>query len=161
MSENSGMSEDAAMSIAEQNADAPVTDAPASDAPASVVPAGDAPLASEVPAPPPARATPPAIQTQALTKAYGSLLALDHLDLALETGDVFGFIGPNGAGKSTTMKILAGLLQPTSGSAYVLGKDVMHNGENEITVFQDARAIIKGTDDVAAARSIYAKFVGY
>src|SRR5207244_4926600 len=52
----------------------------------------------------------PAIATHALTKRYGSLTALDSLDLVLEKGDVFGFIGPNGAGKSTTMKILAGLL---------------------------------------------------
>src|SRR5678816_3804993 len=67
-----------------------------------------------------------AIVTERLTKRYGPLTALDHLDLVLERGDVFGFIGPNGAGKSTTMKILAGLLRPTSGMAYVLGKDVMH-----------------------------------
>jgi ABC-2 type transport system ATP-binding protein len=64
-----------------------------------------------------------------LTKRYGPLMALDTLSLRLEQGDVFGFIGPNGAGKSTTMKILAGLLQPTAGSATVLGKDVIKNGE--------------------------------
>jgi ABC-2 type transport system ATP-binding protein len=66
----------------------------------------------------------PAIETHALTKSYGSLVALDQLCLTLESGDVFGFIGPNGAGKSTTMKILAGLIRPTSGTARLLGRDV-------------------------------------
>src|SRR5687767_11036175 len=70
-----------------------------------------------------------AIETMHLTKRYGPLVALDTLSLRLEQGDVFGFIGPNGAGKSTTMKILAGLLQPTAGSATVLGKNVITNGE--------------------------------
>src|SRR5438105_4779005 len=85
---------------------------------------------SALPAPPlPVRTAAPAIETRALTKRYGSLCALDRLDLELESGDVFGFIGPNGAGKSTTMKILAALLAPTSGSAEVLGKNVMSNGE--------------------------------
>src|SRR5882724_6157379 len=70
-----------------------------------------------------------AIATTSLTKRYGSLIALDSLTLRLDPGDVFGFIGPNGAGKSTTMKILAGLLSPTSGSATVLGKNVVSNGE--------------------------------
>src|SRR5258706_14282257 len=87
-------------------------------------------------APPPPVVPPPipvekpsAIATTSLTKRYGSLVALDALTLRLEQGDVFGFIGPNGAGKSTTMKILAGLLAPTSGSASVLGKNVVSNGE--------------------------------
>lgn len=71
----------------------------------------------------------PVLSTKRLTKRYGQLVALDHLDLELERGDVFGFIGPNGAGKSTTMKILAGLLEPTSGDAYVLGKNVVTNGD--------------------------------
>src|SRR6185437_4415570 len=71
----------------------------------------------------------PAILTRQLTKRYGALTALDALDLELESGDVFGFIGPNGAGKSTTMKILAGLLAPTSGSAEVLGRNVATNGD--------------------------------
>jgi len=79
--------------------------------------------------PPPFIPRPPAIVTMGLTKRYGTLTALDHLDLELQTGDVFGFIGPNGAGKSTTMKILAGLLEPTSGSAMVLGRAVMGNGD--------------------------------
>jgi ABC-2 type transport system ATP-binding protein len=75
------------------------------------------------------REKPPALRTRALTKRYGQLTALDALDLQLESGDVFGFIGPNGAGKTTTMKILAGLLAPTSGDAEILGKNVSTNGE--------------------------------
>jgi ABC-2 type transport system ATP-binding protein len=77
----------------------------------------------------PAITQPPAISTVNLTKRYGSLVALDNLTLDLEPGDCFGFIGPNGAGKSTTMKILAGLLEPTSGVARVLGRDVALNGD--------------------------------
>jgi ABC-2 type transport system ATP-binding protein len=80
-------------------------------------------------APVAAAARPPAISTVQLTKRYGTLTALDALTLELESGDIFGFIGPNGAGKSTTMKILAGLLEPTSGFARVLGKNVAENGE--------------------------------
>jgi ABC-2 type transport system ATP-binding protein len=86
--------------------------------------AAPSPLPPPTPEPPP-----PAIRTTALTKRYGTLTALDQLDLELHTGDVFGFIGPNGAGKSTTMKILAGLLEPTSGSASILGRDVARNGD--------------------------------
>ena len=70
-----------------------------------------------------------AIRTVNLTKTYAQLLALDELNLELLPGDVFGFIGPNGAGKSTTMKILCGLLQPTSGEAHVLGRNVVENGD--------------------------------
>ena len=71
----------------------------------------------------------PVLQTAKLTQRFGSLVALDNLDLELHQGDVFGFIGPNGAGKSTTMKILAGLMQQSSGSAKVLGKEVKENGD--------------------------------
>jgi ABC-2 type transport system ATP-binding protein len=94
--------------------------------PASAAPTPEPP-APAVPPSPPFKA--PALATQHLTKRYGSLTALDNLDLALEPGDVFGFIGPNGAGKSTTMKIIAGLLNPTSGQAFVLGKNVASNGD--------------------------------
>jgi ABC-2 type transport system ATP-binding protein len=67
------------------------------------------------------------IETQGLTRWYGDFLALDHLDLRLERGDLFGFIGPNGAGKTTTMKILATLLTPSSGVATVKGVNVVEN----------------------------------
>jgi len=61
------------------------------------------------------------IQTINLTKRYGKLVALDNLQLNIESGECFGYIGPNGAGKTTTIKILATLLQPTWGEARVCG----------------------------------------
>jgi ABC-2 type transport system ATP-binding protein len=64
------------------------------------------------------------IKTQALTKAYGSLHAIDNLTLDLAEGDLFGYIGPNGSGKTTTMRILATLLQPTWGEASVCGYSI-------------------------------------
>src|SRR2546430_711604 len=66
----------------------------------------------------------PILKTEALTKAYGTHTALDRLDLTVHRGEVFGYIGPNGAGKTTTFRILAGLLDPTSGKAVIAGKDV-------------------------------------
>lgn len=64
------------------------------------------------------------IQIRGLTKKYGELFAIRDIELDLEAGDVFGFIGPNGAGKTTTMRILATLLQPTWGEAYVAGHSI-------------------------------------
>src|SRR5713101_100461 len=64
------------------------------------------------------------IETRDLTKKYGELFAVKSLDLKLEPGDVFGFIGPNGAGKTTAMKILATLLNPTWGEAYICGYSI-------------------------------------
>ena len=65
------------------------------------------------------------IEIQGLTKKYGTLTALDDLNLSIEEGGVFGFIGPNGAGKTTTMRILTTLLKPTSGKAWVAGCSVL------------------------------------
>jgi len=64
------------------------------------------------------------IEIHDLTKKYGELFAIHKIDLHLERGDVFGFIGPNGAGKTTTMRILATLLNPTWGEAYVGGYSI-------------------------------------
>lgn len=71
------------------------------------------------------------IETVRLTKMYGQLYALKELNLNLREGDVYGFIGPNGAGKTTTMRILATLLNPTYGEAYVCGHSI-YNGAKEI-----------------------------
>ena len=64
------------------------------------------------------------IELQSLTKRYGRVLALDGLSLAVNAGEVFGFLGPNGAGKSTTIRLLLGLIAPTSGTATLLGHTV-------------------------------------
>jgi ABC-2 type transport system ATP-binding protein len=64
------------------------------------------------------------IKTQDLTKVYGELRAIDNLTLELNEGDLFGYIGPNGSGKTTTMRILATLLQPSWGEAYVAGYSI-------------------------------------
>jgi ABC-2 type transport system ATP-binding protein len=64
------------------------------------------------------------LELRDLTKKYGELFAIRSIDLELERGDVFGFIGPNGAGKTTTMRILATLLNPTWGEAYVGGYSI-------------------------------------
>jgi len=69
------------------------------------------------------------IQTTGLTKYYGTLGALVNLDLTVEAGEIFGYIGPNGAGKTTTMRILATLLEPTSGTATIDGKLVTREGK--------------------------------
>ena len=65
-----------------------------------------------------------AIETNHLTKFYGSARGIEDLELTVEQGDFFGFIGPNGAGKSTTIRTLLGLISPTSGDAKVLGLDI-------------------------------------
>ena len=64
------------------------------------------------------------IETRDLTKRYGELFAIRSIELDLKEGDLFGFIGPNGAGKTTTMRIIATLLQPTWGEAYVGGYSI-------------------------------------
>jgi len=70
-----------------------------------------------------------AIETRQLTKTYksralGKINVVDHLDLQVEEGEIFGFLGPDGAGKTTTMKKLLGLIYPTPGEGYVLGKEI-------------------------------------
>ena len=65
----------------------------------------------------------PVIRTEALTKTYGATAAVDHVDLTVDAGEVFGLLGPNGAGKTTTILMLLGLTEPTSGRALVAGFD--------------------------------------
>ena len=64
-----------------------------------------------------------AIRTEKLTRHFGNLVAVDGMDLQVTAGQFFGFLGPNGAGKSTTIKMLTGLLAPSSGRVEVLGID--------------------------------------
>jgi ABC-2 type transport system ATP-binding protein len=65
-----------------------------------------------------------AVEVQGLTRVFGDFVAVDHIDLRVEPGTVFGFLGPNGAGKSTTIRMLCGILRPTSGRAVVGGFDI-------------------------------------
>jgi ABC-2 type transport system ATP-binding protein len=67
----------------------------------------------------------PAIEIQDLTKHYGKARGIEHVSLEIGDGEIFGFIGPNGAGKSTTIRILLNLIFPTSGSAKIMGMDVI------------------------------------
>jgi ABC-2 type transport system ATP-binding protein len=64
------------------------------------------------------------IKTQNLTKHYDGLVAVENLSFSVEPGEVLGFLGPNGAGKSTTMRMIAGFITPTAGSASICGHDV-------------------------------------
>lgn len=73
--------------------------------------------------------TVPAVQTHDLTRLYGSMIALNALNLTVNKGDLFGFIGSNGAGKTTTLRILATFLAPSGGTAEVLGHDVVKDAD--------------------------------
>ena len=66
----------------------------------------------------------PAIKTVSLTKYYGKLLAVDHINFEVKKGEIFGFLGPNGAGKTTTVRMLTGISTPTEGIAEVMGYDI-------------------------------------
>ena len=60
-----------------------------------------------------------AIEVKNLTKKYGSLIAVDHINFCVRNGEIFGFLGPNGAGKTTTVRMLCGLTKITEGKAYI------------------------------------------
>ncbi len=68
-----------------------------------------------------------AIETFDLTKNFGSLAAVNRLNLSVRSGEIFGFLGPNGAGKTTTIKLMTGLLRPTSGTVKIMGKDIQES----------------------------------
>ena len=70
---------------------------------------------------------PPIIRTENLTKRFGNFTAVDHLNLEVEEGEILGLLGPNGAGKTTTILMLATVIRPTEGTAYVGGYDVRKN----------------------------------
>jgi len=70
-----------------------------------------------------------AIRTENLTKTFGASRAVDGLTLSVSEGEIFGLVGPDGAGKTTTMRVLAGILEPSSGAAWVAGADVARDPE--------------------------------
>ncbi|MFA7207686.1 MAG: ABC transporter ATP-binding protein, partial [Synergistaceae bacterium] len=69
-----------------------------------------------------------AVETRELTKKFGDFTAVDNITMSIEEGAVYGFLGPNGSGKSTTIRMLCGLLAPTSGVGLVLGMDLAKEG---------------------------------
>ncbi|MBB1515519.1 ABC transporter ATP-binding protein [Tessaracoccus sp. MC1679] len=103
------------------------------------------------------------IETQKLTKSYGSARGIVDVDMSVLDGEIYGFIGPNGAGKSTTIRTLLGLIHPTSGSATVFGKDITQFGPeirqevgylpSEVFYYDDMRVI----DLLKYSASFYAK----
>jgi ABC-2 type transport system ATP-binding protein len=70
----------------------------------------------------------PPVEARQLVKVYGDVTAVDRVDLTVEAGDVFGYLGPNGAGKTTSLRMLLGLIRPTSGVAKLFGRDPMEVG---------------------------------
>lgn len=70
-----------------------------------------------------------AIDTQNLTCRFGDFTAVDKINLKIKKGNIYGFLGPNGSGKSTTIRMLCGILPPTSGNGQVLGFDILYEQE--------------------------------
>src|SRR5689334_23979401 len=66
------------------------------------------------------------VEARGFVKRYGHITAVDHVDLTVDPGDVYGFLGPNGAGKTTTLRILLGLIRPDEGQARLFGRDPQH-----------------------------------
>ncbi|ATW26271.1 ABC transporter ATP-binding protein [Candidatus Formimonas warabiya] len=69
------------------------------------------------------------VETQDLTRVFGSFTAVDRLNIKIKAGEIYGFLGPNGAGKSTAIRMLCGILQPSAGSATILGYDLLRETE--------------------------------
>ena len=108
------------------------------------------------------------IKTEHLTKRYDTLTAVDDVSFQVGPGEVLGFLGPNGAGKTTTMRMLAGFVTPTSGTASICGHDVWSDplaakaalgylpegapsyGEMSVSAFLDFIADLRGLDGRAA-----------
>jgi ABC-2 type transport system ATP-binding protein len=74
----------------------------------------------------------PPVQLRGLVKRYGRITAVDHVDLTVEAGDVYGYLGPNGAGKTTSLRMLLGLIRPDEGSAQLFGRDPMLVGAHAL-----------------------------
>jgi len=83
----------------------------------------------------------PALQTQKITKRFGDLVAVKDLSITVNQGDIYGFIGPNGAGKTTSIRMMLGLIEPTSGSAAVFGHDIRRHFKRAI---RNVGALVEG-----------------
>ncbi|MFF5102048.1 ABC transporter ATP-binding protein [Streptomyces sp. NPDC000134] len=122
-------------------AEASATEPHRGSAPGTGPGSGGEPASAPAPAPAPVTA-PAVIETRGLTKRYrGGQLAVDGLDLSVPASSVFGFLGPNGSGKTTTIRMLMGLIEPTSGTARVLGRPMPRAAR---TVLPRVGALIEG-----------------
>ena len=81
------------------------------------------------------------VVARGLVKTYGEVVAVDHVDLTVEAGDVFGYLGPNGAGKTTSLRMLLGLIRPTAGSARLFGRDPLLDGAR---AFEGVAGFVEG-----------------
>ena len=70
-----------------------------------------------------------AVAVQNLVKRFGRFVAVDQISFSVQKGEIFGFLGPNGAGKSTTIRMLCGIITPTSGAGHVAGLDIFTQSE--------------------------------
>ncbi|MGC9350100.1 MAG: ABC transporter ATP-binding protein [Anaerolineae bacterium] len=102
-----------------------------------------------------------AIEVHDLTRDYGDLRAVDHVNFTVAQGEIFGFLGPNGAGKTTTIRMLTGQLRPTGGSAQVLGHDVVQEREvlqakiGVVFEHQNVYQRMTGRDNLAFSARLY------
>lgn len=103
-----------------------------------------------------------AVAARGLTKRFDGFVAVDHIDLTIHRGDVFGFLGPNGAGKSTTIRMLCGLLPPTEGQITVLDVDVVADPERVKPKigYMGQRANLYGDLTVAELLHFYGRIYG-
>jgi ABC-2 type transport system ATP-binding protein len=90
------------------------------------------------------------VAVSGLVKRYGHILAVDHVDLNVHVGDIYGFLGPNGAGKTTAMRVMLGLLRPDAGSVRLFGRDPLH----------DMPAALEGVAGFVEAPHFYAYLTG-
>src|SRR4030066_213024 len=101
------------------------------------------------------------IRVQGLTKQYGNILAVDHINLEVFEGEIFGLLGPNGAGKTTTIRMLTGQLAPTSGSAAIANHDITHQAtkaKQQIGVIPDISNVyeeMSAWDNLIFASQLY------
>ncbi|WP_040951992.1 ABC transporter ATP-binding protein [Gorillibacterium massiliense] len=91
------------------------------------------------------------IETSGLAKQYGRRKAVDHISLQIRKGDIYGFLGPNGAGKTTTIRMLLGLIRPTSGSVRIFGKDLR----------KERMGILAKVGSLVESPSYYGHLTGY
>ena len=97
----------------------------------------------------------PAIRTEGLTKSFGAKRVLSGLDLEVPAGAIFGLLGPNGAGKTTAVRILATLMRPDSGRAYVLGRDVVSQAQSVRQVIGLTGQYAAVDDLISARENLY------